>query len=471
MELAKLTIKDVKIGLKKKRFSAVELCKAHLQVIKEQDKELKAFLTVTDELALKQAKAVDKKIQKKEKLSDLAGVPIAIKDNILVKGQRCTAGSKVLQDYIAPYNATIVDKLTELGVVIVGKTNLDEFAMGASTENSAFFPTHNPYDLTRVPGGSSGGSAVSVAADLSVCALGSDTFGSIRQPASFCGVVGLKPTYGAVSRYGLIAMSSSLDQIGPIAKNVSDADIIFNAIKGRDIKDTTSVELPENKDWEIDPKNLCVGIAEDFFAQGIDNRVKDVIENAIKKFTDKGAKVLKITLPHIKYSVPAYYISTPSEISANLARYDGIKYGLSKEGDDLLSVYLQSRGKGLGDEVRRRIMLGTYALSAGYYDAYYLKAQKIRTLIRQDFENAFKKIDVILAPTTPTPAFKIGDKINDPVSMYLCDIFTGPANLGGLCAISVPAGEVNGLPVGLQIMANSFEEDKVLKVGKFFEEL
>ena len=468
MKLAKLTIKDVKIGLKEKRFSAVELCKAHLQAIKKQDKKLKAFLTVTDELALGQAAAVDKKIQKGEKLSDLAGVPIAIKDNILIRGEKCTAGSKILQDYIAPYNATVVDKLIELGAVIVGKTNLDEFAMGASTENSAFFPTHNPHDLTRVPGGSSGGSAVSVAADLSVCALGSDTFGSIRQPASFCGVVGLKPTYGAVSRYGLIAMSSSLDQIGPIAKNVSDADIIFNAIKGRDSKDATSVELSGHSS-ELDPKKLCIGIAEDFFAQGIDMGVKDIIENAIKKFTDKGAKVLKITLPHIKYSVPAYYISTPSEISANLARYDGIKYGLSQEEDDLLSVYLQSRGKGLGDEARRRIMLGTYALSAGYYDAYYLKAQKIRTLIRQDFEKVFKKIDVILAPTTPTPAFKIGEKINDPVSMYLCDIFTGPANLGGLCAISVPAGEVNGLPVGLQIMANSFEEDKVLKVGKFFE--
>jgi len=470
MELAKLTIKDVKIGLKEKRFSAVELCKAHLQVIKKQDKKLKAFLTVTDELALEQAAAVDKKIQKGERLSDLAGVPIAIKDNILVRGEKCTAGSKILQDYIAPYNATVVDKLTELGVVIVGKTNLDEFAMGASTENSAFFPTHNPHDLARVPGGSSGGSAVSVAADLSVCALGSDTFGSIRQPASFCGVVGLKPTYGAVSRYGLIAMSSSLDQIGPITKNVSDADIIFNAIKGRDPKDATSVEL-SGYSSELDPKKLCIGIAEDFFAQGIDRGVKDIIENAIKKFTDKGAEILKITLPHIKYSVPAYYISTPSEISANLARYDGIKYGLSESADNLLNTYLQSRGKGLGDEVKRRIMLGTYALSAGYYDAYYLKAQKIKTLIRQDFEKAFKKVDIILAPTTPTTAFKIGEKINDPVSMYLCDIFTGPANFGGLCAISVPAGEVNGLPVGLQIMANSFEEDKVLKVGKFFEGL
>ena len=471
MELNKLTIKQAHQGLIKKEFSSVELTMACLKSIEKQDKKIKAFLSITPKLALSQAKKIDKQISAGKKISVLAGIPTAIKDNILVKGIKCTAGSKILENYIAPYDATVVRKLKNNGAVILGKTNLDEFAMGASTENSGFFTTHNPHDLTRVPGGSSGGSAAAVASNMIVYALGSDTFGSIRQPASFCGAVGLKPTYGAVSRHGLIAMASSLDQIGPITKNIQDAKIIFEAIKGKDPLDSTSIEsqsLSHSVTQSL--SNLKVGVPKEYFIKGIDKRVDKIIRRAIDKFDKAGAEIIQISLPHTEYAPPSYYITTPSEISANLARYDGIKYGLST-GKNLLDVYLQSRGKGFGNEVRRRIMIGTYALSAGYYDAYYLKAFKVRKLIKQDFDKAFKKVDVIFAPVAPTPAFKIGEKINDPVAMYLCDIFTGPVNLAGLTAISVPAGMTHNLPVGLQIIGKPFEESKILKISEIFEKL
>ena len=476
MELNKLTIKQAHQGLIKKQFSSVELTKSCLKSIQKQDKKIKAFLSVTPKLALAQAKKIDKEISTGKKISVLAGIPMAIKDNILVKGIKCTAGSRILKDYIAPYDATVVKKLKNIGAVILGKTNLDEFAMGASTENSGFFTTCNPHDLTRVPGGSSGGSAAAVASNMLIYALGSDTFGSIRQPACFCGVVGLKPTYGAVSRYGLIAMASSLDQIGPITKNIQDAKIVFNAIKGKDPLDSTSIEaryamssghrISEN----LPITKLRLGVPKEYFIKGINKQVEKIIKNAIEKFAKAGAKIIQISLPHTEYAPASYYITTPSEISANLARYDGIKYGLST-GKNLLDVYLQSRGKGFGDEVRRRIMIGTYALSAGYYDAYYLKAFKVRKLIKQDFNKAFKKVDVIFTPVAPTPAFKIGEKIDDPVAMYLCDIFTGPVNLAGLTAISVPAGMADNLPVGLQIIGKPFEENKILKISEIFTKL
>jgi len=471
MELRQLTISQLHEGLLKKDFSAKEICQDFLRRIEKDDKKIKSFLTLTPELALSQAKEVDKKISREEKISLLAGIPLAVKDNILVKESRCTAGSKILESYIAPYDATVIEKLKLTDAVILGKTNLDEFAMGASTENSAFFPTRNPYDLERVSGGSSGGSAAAVAAGLAVVALGSDTGGSIRQPASFCGVVGLKPTYGAVSRYGLIAMASSLDQIGPLAKNVKDARIVFEAIRGKDPADSTSVE-PKTSIFNFQISKLKVGVPKEYFIEGMDKEVEKIIREAIEKFKKSGAIIKEISLPHAEYAVPCYYIITPAEISANLARFDGIKYGFSqKKAKNLLDVYLETRGEGFGDEVRRRIMIGTFVLSADYYDSYYSRAQKIRTLIKKDFENAFKEVDVILTPTAPTPAFKIGEKADDPLSMYLCDIFTVSANLAGLPAISLPAGRIGNLPVGLQIIGKPFEEELILKTAEFFESI
>lgn len=465
-----LTITEVHNGLKKKEFSAVEITKRFLDKIKREDKKISSYITVSDKLALSQAKEVDKKISKNEDIPVLAGVPTAVKDNILVKGEKNTCASKILENYIAPYDATCIEKLKELGAVILGKTNLDEFAMGSSTENSAFFPTKNPHDLKRVPGGTSGGSTAAVAADLCCYALGSDTGGSIRQPASFCGVVGLKPTYGAVSRYGLVAFASSLDQIGPITKRAEDAQIVFGAIRGKDPKDSTSVDNKSSSHQAIKSLNqLIVGIPKEYFIKGIDSKVEKIIKQAINQAEKQGANLVEISLPHTKYALAAYYIIMPSEASANLARYDGIKYGLSKSEKDLLKGYLETRGQGFGQEVKRRIMLGTYALSSGYYDAYYLKAQKVRTLIKQDFDNAFKKVDAIFTPTSPFPAFKIGEKINDPLSMYLSDIFTVSVNLVGLPAVSVPVGCTGKLPVGLQIIGKPFEENKILEISKIYE--
>ena len=476
MSLAKLTITQAYNGLKKKEFSALELCKAYLDRIKEKEKEVAAFLTVNEDLALLQAKKADDLISTGKMKSYLVGIPSAIKDIILVEGVRCTAGSKILENYIAPYDATVTKKLRSHNVVILGKTNLDEFAMGSSTENSAFKPTRNPHDLSRVPGGSSGGSAAAVAADECIFALGSDTGGSIRLPASFCGVVGLKPTYGAVSRYGLIAFASSLDQIGPITKTVEDCQIVFDAIKGKDEMDSTSVEIKSKvKSQKLEVNELKIGVPKEYFVKGIDPEVEKVIKEAIKKYEEFGVKIEEISLSHTEYALPAYYIINPSEASANLARYDGIKYGLSKarnqdsKNKSLLDVYFESRGEGFGPEVRRRIMLGTYSLSSGYYQAYYLRAQKVRTLVRNDFEKAFKKVEAIFTPVSPFLPFKIGERISDPLSMYLVDIYTASINLAGLPALSLPVGKVGNLPVGLQIIGKPFEENKILEIGKVFE--
>ena len=483
MELTDLTISKTHQGLIKKEFSALELCKAYLEKIKKKDKEIFAFLTVIEDLALSQAKKVDDMISTGRKIPLLGGIPCAIKDIILVEDVKCTAGSRILENYIAPYDATVIKKLKGENCVILGKTNLDEFAMGSSTENSAFFPTKNPHDLKRVPGGTSGGSAAAVAADECVYALGSDTGGSIRQPASFCGVVGLKPTYGAVSRYGLIAHASSFDQIGPMTKTIEDCEIVFDAIKGRDEMDSTSEEPKlKVKSEKLKVNELKIGVPKEYFTmptgrqvKGIDPGVEKVIKQAIKKYEEMGAKVEEISLPHTEYALPCYYIIVPSEASANLARYDGIKYGHSEtrnpksEIRNLLDVYLKSREEGFGNEVRRRIMLGTYALSAGYYEAYYLRAQKVRTLVKEDFDKAFRNVDVIFTPASPTPAFKLGEKIDDPLTMYLSDIFTISVNLAGLPALSLPCGKVDNLPIGLQIIGKPFEESKILEIGKIFE--
>jgi aspartyl-tRNA(Asn)/glutamyl-tRNA(Gln) amidotransferase subunit A len=483
MELTELTITQAHEGLVKKEFSAVELCQTYLDRIRQKDKNISAFLTNDEDLALSQAKKVDEMILEGRKIPLLAGIPCAIKDIILVEDVKCTAGSKILENYIAPYDATVIEKLKAEGAVILGKTNLDEFAMGSSTENSAFFSTKNPHDLTRVPGGSSGGSAAAVAANLCLFALGSDTGGSIRQPASFCGVVGLKPTYGAISRYGLIAFASSLDQIGPITKTVEDCQIVFDAIKGKDHLDSTSVES-NLKSEILNLKSLRIGVPKEYFIKGMDPEVEKVIKEAIKKYEELGAKIVEVSLPHTEYALPCYYIIAPSEASANLARYDGIKYGLSivnsqkSKVKSLLDVYLKSREEGFGPEVRRRIMLGTYALSAGYYEAYYLRAQKVRTLIKDDFKKAFENIDAIFTPVSPTPAFKLGEKITDPLKMYLSDIFTVSVNLAGLPAVSIPCGSVSivnsqkskvNLPVGLQIIGKPLEEEKILAIGKILE--
>ena len=495
--LNELTIKQSAEGLRKKEFSSVELTKAVLGVIKKKDKDINAYLEIIDDLALEQAAEADRKLAEGGELSPLCGVPAAIKDCILVEGVKSTAGSRILENYIAPYDATAVEKLKQAGAVIVGKTNMDEFAMGSSTENSAFGPTKNPRDLERVPGGSSGGSAAAVASHEIIYALGSDTGGSIRQPASFCGVVGLKPTYGRVSRYGLMAMASSLDQIGPLAKSVDDAEIILEAISGLNTYDSTSVRKDRKvgkvrrglkkiiKKPSLPLGSVKIGIPREYFAEGLDKKVEEKIRQAITKLEELGAKAVQISLPHTEYALACYYIIVPSEISANLARYDGIKYGksavnspearLAKGGskqltvNNLLDIYLQTRGEYLGREVRRRIILGTYTLSAGYYDAYYLRAQKVRALIKQDFEKAFEKVDVLITPTSPTTAFKIGEKINDPLQMYLSDIYTVPVNLAGVPAISLPCGEVSGLPVGLQIIGRHFDEDTILGVAKVYE--
>jgi len=451
----------------------IKVVNNYLEKIKNEDIKVQSFLSVYEKRALVQAKKIDDKIARGEKISLLEGVPVSIKDIILVKGMKCTGGSKILENYIAPYNATCINKLEKEGVIILGKNNLDEFAMGSSTENSGFKPTRNPLVLSRVPGGSSGGSTAAVAADFSVFSLGSDTGGSIRQPASFCGVVGLKPTYGTVSRYGLMAYSSSLDQIGPITKTIEDSRIVFNAIKGKDLMDSTSVDNNNSSRFNLDKiKNLIIGVPKEYFIEGVDPEVSRLVKGSIKKYEDLGAKVKEVSLPYTKYAIPTYYIITASEASTNLARYDGVKYGFSK-GENLKELYFQSRGKGFGKEVRRRIMLGTYALSSGYYDAYYLRAQKMIKLIQKQFQEVFKTVDVIMSPTAPTPAFKIGEKTQDPVKMYLSDIFTVSVNLAGLCGISVPCGEVEidsvKLPVGLQIIGKPFEEDMIMDVAQIIE--
>ena len=467
MELNKLTIKQAHKGLKNKDFSAIELTEVFLGQIKKQNNSIHAYLTITEELALSQAKITDKKIANKEEIGFLAGIPLAVKDLILVEGIKTTAGSKILENYIAPYDATVIKKLKKSDAVIIGKTNLDEFGMGGSGENSSYIPTKNPHNLERVPGGSSSGSAAAVADNQCIYSLGTDTGGSIRLPSSFCGTVGLKPTYGRVSRYGLIAFASSLDQIGPIAKTAEDIQIIFNAIKGKDEFDSTSlVEKKENEIKEVDINNLKIGVPKEYFVEGIDPQVEEIIRKAILNYEKAGAKIIEVSLPHTEYALACYYIIMPAEASSNLARYDGIKYGLSIEDNSLLEGYLKTRRQGFGSEVRRRVMLGTYVLSAGYYDAYYLKAQKVRTLIKNDFDKVFEKVDVLMTPTSPTTAFKLGEKINDPVSMYLTDIYTVSVSLAGLPAISIPCGEADGLSVGLQIIGNQFDDEKLIQIAQ-----
>ncbi len=467
-------ISEISVGLRRREFSAEELTRSYLQVIEEQNGVLNSYLDVYQD-ALDQARAADKKIADGSSDSSLAGVPIAVKDNILIIGRRATAGSKILENYIASYDATVVAKLREAGAVFLGKTNLDEFAMGSSTENSAFGAAKNPHDHSRVPGGSSGGSAAAVAAGMCQAALGSDTGGSIRQPASFCGVVGLKPTYGSVSRSGLIAMASSLDQIGPLARSVADARILFGAIRGKDPLDSTTVE-PEIRDSRLEIRDsIRVGVPREYFGKGLDSDVENVIRVAIRKCADLGAEVKDISLPHAEYALATYYLVMPAEVSANLARFDGIRYGYSSpQAKNLLDVYEKSRAEGFGAEPKRRIMLGTYALSHGYYEAYYKKAQQVRRLIRDDFVKAFEAVDFIVGPTSPTPAFKFGEKTEDPLQMYLADIYTVAVNLAGVPAISIPAGWVDRepfdaaqgrgkrLPVGLQVIGKWFEEDALL---------
>ncbi len=476
MDILSAKIRDIHKKLISKEISALELSDIFIKKIEEKDKDINAYVSYSFEDAKKQAEKVDKDIKSGINISLLSAIPVAVKDNILLEGTKATASSKILKDYIAPYDATVIKKLKEENVLFLGKTNMDEFAMGSSTENSGFFTTKNPNDLERVPGGSSGGSAAAVAADECVFALGSDTGGSIRQPASFCGVVGLKPTYGAVSRYGVMAMASSLDQIGSLAKSVDDSRVIFNAISGKDKKDATSVLYPK-KLQEKRLKDLIIGVPKEYFVEGMDKETENKVKTAIKKMEDAGAKIEEVSLPNTRYALSAYYIIMPAEVSSNMARYDGIKYGHSTMNknhiNNLLSIYLDSRAEGFGKEVKRRIMLGTYVLSAGYYDAYYKKAQQLRTKIIDDFKNVFKKVDIIATPTTPTPAFKFGEKINDPLSMYLEDIFTVPINLAGLPAISLPCGisEKNNMPIGLQLIAPWFFEETLFKAGEDFENL
>ena len=460
-DLTTLTIKQAHEGLKNKEFTSVDLTKAYLEKIKKSD--LNSFLSITEKLALEQAEKADEKIKSGD-FGMLCGIPCAIKDAIMVEGQKCTAASKILENYVAPYDATVIKKLKEAGVVILGKTNLDEFAMGGSGENSAYGVTKNPNDKTRVAGGSSSGSAACVAANEACFSLGSDTGGSIRLPSSFCGTVGLKPTYGAVSRYGLIAFASSLDQIGPITKTVEDAEIVFEAISGKDKMDATYTDYKFDN-LKTDLKGLKIGVPKEYFVKGIDPEVEKIIRSAIKKAEDSGAEIVEISLPSVEFALACYYIIAPCEASANLARFDGIKYGLSANGNSLLDVYLKSKGHGFGAEVKRRIMIGTYALSSGYYDAYYKKAEEVRQLIKNDFAAAFEKVDLIFCPVSPVPAIKIGEKSDDPLAMYLMDIYTVSVNLAGLPALSLPVGKTGNLPVGLQIIGNHFQENKILSVA------
>lgn len=466
MELKNLTIKDIRGGLMKKEFSAWELTAAHLDKIEKENDEIFAFLHIARDLAISQAKAVDEKIKNGEQIGILEGIPMAVKDNIMVQDLPCTSGSKILQNYIAPYDATVIEKIKGQGAVILGKTNMDEFAMGSSTETSAFGPTRNPRDLRRVPGGSSGGSAAAVAADQCAAALGSDTGGSIRQPACFCGAVGLKPTYGAVSRYGCAAYASSLDQIGPLAKTVADAQTVFDAIRGRDGRDSTSVEMPAG---EAAKEKYRLGVPKEYFVAGMDPRVESAIKEKISFLEKQGHKIEEVSLPHSEFALACYYIIATSEASANLARYDGMRYGAAKGGDTVTDAYFAARGQGFGAEVRRRIMLGTYVLSAGYYDAYYVRAQKVRSLIKRDFDRALAQVDAIIAPVSPTLPFAIGEKTDDPVQMYLADIFTISVNLAGVPSLAMPCGAADGLPVGLQIIGRHFDESTLFNVGKIIE--
>jgi len=454
--------------------SVTEVINSVFDEIDRSDGNIHAFITLCRERALEEARRTDSRIAAEEPLSELTGVPVAIKDNMNLRDVPTTCGSKMLANYVPPYTATAVERLRSAGAIIIGKTNMDEFAMGSSTENSSFYATRNPHDLERVPGGSSGGSAASVAAGMSLIALGSDTGGSIRQPASFCGVVGMKPTYGRVSRYGLVAYASSLDQIGPFTKSVRECAQVLETMCGFDHYDSTSADTPVDsfvKVLDQPMKDVRIGIPREYFIAGMDPEVKTNVENAIRRYETMGCRIEEIRLPHTEHAVATYYLIATAEASSNLARYDGVRYGLREGGTGGLGeMYRKTRMTGFGKEVKRRILLGTYALSAGYYDAYYLKAMKVRTLILQDFQKAFEKVNIILTPTTPTPAFRIGEKTADPLSMYLSDIFTITCNLSGLPGISVPCGKTSAnLPVGMQLIANHFQESLLLQVAHNFE--
>lgn len=473
MALHDLTIHEAQQRLREGDISAVQLTQAMLARIQQIDGHVQAYLRTTPDAALQAAEQADRRRAQGEDLP-LLGIPLAIKDVLCTQGIETTCGSRILQGFVPPYDATVITRLREAGAVILGKTNTDEFAMGSSTENSAYFTTHNPWDLSRVPGGSSGGSAAAVAADLCLGALGSDTGGSIRQPAAFCGIAGLKPTYGRVSRYGLVAFASSLDQVGPLAKDVTDCAILLQAIAGHDPQDATSADLPV-PDYGAallpDVRGMRLGVPREYFGEGIQPEVERAVRAALQVWESLGAETVEVSLPHTEYALPTYYLLAPAEASANLARYDGVRFGfLHPEAQDIWDAYRRTRQDGFGAEVKRRIMLGAYALSAGYYDAYYLKAQKVRTLIKQDFDRALEVCDALIAPTTPTTAFRIGENTADPLQMYLQDVFTLSLNLAGLCGISIPCGFYDGLPIGLQVLGGAYEETTILRLAYAYEQ-
>jgi aspartyl-tRNA(Asn)/glutamyl-tRNA(Gln) amidotransferase subunit A len=472
MDLCSLTVHAAREGLRLRQFSSIEITRAFLERIHTLNPHLNAYISVNDEEALRQAAAADERIARGEE-SPVLGVPIALKDVLSTRGQRTTAGSRILENYVPAWDATSVARLRDAGAVFLGKTNTDEFAMGSSTENSGYGVTHNPWDETRVPGGSSGGSAAAVAADLCCAALGTDTGGSVRQPASLCGVTGLKNTYGRVSRYGLIAYGSSLDSIGVLSKDARDAAIVLGVIAGVDPQDSTSVDQPAGDFTQAlsgDMSGLRIGVPREYFIEGTQPEVAQAVRTGIEQLRALGATVQEISLPSTRYALPVYYLIATAEASANLARFDGVRYGLRVPGADLVDTYSKTRGAGFGAEVKRRIMLGTYALSAGYYDAYYIRAQKVRTVIKQEFERAFADVDVIAAPTSPTTAFKIGEKADDPIQMYLADVFTLTNNLAGICGVSVPCGfDAAGLPIGLQLMGPAFGEAAILKAADAYQ--
>jgi len=474
-ELHQLTIHEAHRLLKQRKISSTELTKSVLKRIAEIEGKVHACVTIVEDIALNEAERVDNYIKTTNEITPLTGIPTLIKDVICTKGIRTTCGSKMLENFVPPYDATVIEKLKAQKAVIIGKTNMDEFAMGSSTEHSAFFPTYNPWDLSRVPGGSSGGSTVAVSTDECTYALGSDTGGSIRQPAGFCSVVGLKPTYGRVSRFGLVAFASSLDQIGPLTKDVTDVALVMNAIAGYDSRDSTSVPYPvpdHTQQLIPDIKGLRIGIPREYFIEGMQDEVRVALESAISKLEELGAEIdWEVSLPHTKYALAVYYILAPSEASANLARYDGVKYGFSeRDAGNVIETTEKTRQVGFGPEVKRRIMLGTYALSAGYYDAYYVKAQKVRTLIKQEFDQAFQKYDALVTPTSPIVPFKLGEKLEDPMQMYLSDVCTLPVNIAGIPAISIPAGFADKLPIGMQIMGKPFSEEVLLRIAFAYEQ-
>ncbi len=475
MDITNLTVHELQEKLEKKELTSEEIVQAYIDRINDKEKDVKAFVTTLCDEALKEAKEIDEKRKNGEKLSSLAGIPIGIKDNMCTKGVKTTCSSRMLENFVAPYNATVVEKLNEENLIDLGKLNMDEFAMGASTEYSYFKKTCNPWNLKTVPGGSSGGSAAAVAANLVPWALGSDTGGSIRQPSSFCGVVGLKPTYGLVSRYGLVAFASSLDQIGPITKDVRDSAILLNIIAGHDERDTTSYNMPKKdytKALKNDVKGLKIGIPKEYFGEGINAEVKAKLEEAIETYKKLGAEVQEFSLDIAQYALATYYIIACAEASSNLGRFDGIRYGYRTENyTNLKELYKNSRSEGFGPEVKRRIILGTYVLSSGYYDAYYKKAQQVRTLVKKEFDKAFEKYDVLLTPTSPTVAFEMGTRSENPLEMYLADICTVSVNIAGLPGISIPCG-VNGdnMPIGMQLIGNKFEEEKILNAAYTFEQ-